>query len=128
MALILCDTDVLIDALRGRGEVERFRDEYRRGRLATSSISVFELLSGAAAPEERRRVEDLLLPLERLPFDEASARRAATARIALESAGRSIGAADLQIAGICLAREMPLWTRNRGHFERIEGLSLFPPD
>jgi len=46
--------------------------------------------------------------------------------LALELEGRAIGSADLQIAGICLSRDLPLWTRNRARFERTQGLELLP--
>lgn len=124
MALTVADTDVLIDALRGRGESERVADALRAGRLATTSISLFELLSGAAEPAEENRIRMLVAAMTLLPFDAAAAERAARARILLEREGRTIGSADLQISGICLAHDLPLWTRNRAHFERIPGLVL----
>lgn len=126
MALIVADTDVLIDALRGRGEAERVAEALRLGRLASTAVTLFELLSGASEPGERERVLALLGAMTILPFDEPAAERAARARLALEAEGRAIGSADLQIAGICLSRDLPLWTRNRAHFERIQGLGLLP--
>lgn len=126
MALIVADTDVLIDALRGRGEAERVAEALRLGRLASTAVTLFELLSGASEPGERERVLALLGAMTILPFDEPAAERAARARLALEAEGRAIGSADLQIAGICLSRDLPLWTRNRAHFERIQGLELLP--
>ncbi len=124
MALTVADTDVLIDALRGRGEAERVSAALRSGRLATTAISVFELLSGAGEGPERLRVSALLGAMTILPFDRPAAERAAGARVALEREGNTIGSADLQIAGICLAHGLPLWTRNHAHFERVEGLEL----
>lgn len=122
MALIVCDTDVLIHALRGRGASDRFAEEYRRRRLATTAISLFELLAGARQDPERASVEALLRPLLRFAFDEPAARAAADAKARLDAAGRSLATADLQIAGICLSRGCPLWTRNRSHFESVQGL------
>jgi predicted nucleic acid-binding protein len=126
VALIVADTDVLIDALRGRGEAERVAEALRLGRLASTAVTLFELLSGASELEERERVQALLGAMTLFPFDEPAAERAAGARLALELEGRAIGSADLQIAGICLSRDLPLWTRNRAHFERIQGLALLP--
>lgn len=123
MALIVCDTDVLIDALRGRG-VERFRELYRARRIATTSISVFELLAGGRDEPERAIVEALLRPLERFAFDERAASAAAAVKRSLDAAGQSVATADLLIGGICIARDCPLWTRNLSHFERFPGLRL----
>jgi tRNA(fMet)-specific endonuclease VapC len=92
--------------------------------LATTSITLFELLSGASSPAERKKVETLLSPLTILPLDEDSAIAASEIRQALERRGRGIGMADYLIAGICLSRSHSLLTRNREHFGRVEGLEL----
>jgi tRNA(fMet)-specific endonuclease VapC len=123
--MIVADSDVLIDALRGKEpSLSRIALELGTGSLATTSITVFELRSGARTAAEREKVERLLAPLVVLPFDEPAARAAADARLALEATGQTIGTADLLIAGICLSRDGVLLTRNRAHFERVKGLRL----
>jgi tRNA(fMet)-specific endonuclease VapC len=124
VAVIVADTDVLIDALCGQGEVERVAREIRAGVLSTTVLSVFELLVGARSEAQRARIEDLLAGLRILPLDEAAGRRAATVRRALSSKGPALPLADSLIAGICLAHDAPLLTRNRAHFERVEALRL----
>jgi tRNA(fMet)-specific endonuclease VapC len=59
-----------------------------------------------------------------LPLDAAAADRAAAVRRTLEKQGRSIGMGDSLIAGIVLAQQGALLTRNRSHFERVPGLLL----
>ena len=59
-----------------------------------------------------------------LPFGAEEARIAADIRIQLESHGQSIGMADYMIAAVCIANQGLLLTRNRKHFERVEGLTL----
>lgn len=123
--MIVADSDVLIDALRGREPAKsRIALELGSRSLATTSISVFELRSGAKTPQELAKVEILLAPLVVLPLDDEAARAAAEVRQKLEAAGRTIGAADYLIAGICLVRSAILLTRNRAHFERVPGLAL----
>ena len=123
--MIVADSDVLIDALRGRSPaVERIDRELARGSLATTAISVFELRSGAPSEDAEERVEAVLAPLHVLPLDAAAARAASEIRLELESAREDIGMADYLIAGICLVRSATLLTRNRSHFERIDGLVL----
>jgi tRNA(fMet)-specific endonuclease VapC len=56
--------------------------------------------------------------------DRDAADRAAAVRRALEGRGTSIGMADSLIAGIVLANDGMLLTRNRRNFERVEGLKL----
>jgi predicted nucleic acid-binding protein len=123
--MMVADSDVLIDALRGK---EPARDRIARAiesrLLATTSITLFELLSGASSAAEQRKVETLLSALRILPVDDASAITASEIRRKLERRGRGIGMADYLIAGICLSQSLPLMTRNREHFGRIEGLEL----
>lgn len=123
--MIVADSDVLIDALRGRDPAAaRIERELSTGALSTTAVSAFELRSGARSERAASQVDALLAPLTILPFDEEAANRAAEARRTLESAGNPIGMGDYLIAGICLARSAVLLTRNRSHFERVEGLSL----
>ncbi len=123
--MIVADSDVLIDALRGREPAtSRIALELRSGALATTAISVFELLSGARSERARMQIERLLAALSVLPFDAAAGEAAARARLELEAVGTPIGTADYLIAGICLSRSAVLLTRNRNHFERVGGLRL----
>lgn len=125
--MIVADTDVLIDALRGRDPgASAVARELERARLATTAITVFELLSGARNSGERQKVEALLRPLPRLPFDDRAGRLAAEVRRSLERQGNGIGMADYLIAATCLAHAATLLTRNREHFHRVPGLSLAP--
>ena len=128
MALILADTDVLIDALNGlepaTGRVAR---ELRDGVLATTTVTVFELLSGVGTEAEKETVRKVLTPIRVLPFDEAAARSAAEIRRDLEKRGRAIDMADYLIAGIASSASATLLTRNRSHFERVVGLRVESP-
>lgn len=123
--MIVADSDVLIDALRGREPARRRIElELSTGALATTSISAFELRSGALSSHALDKVETLLAPLTVFAFDHDAAERAAEIRRDLEQAGTPIGMADYLIAGVCLARSAVLLTRNRSHFERVGGLML----
>lgn len=123
--MIVVDTDVLIDCLRGRERsTRRVAAELERGRLATTAVTVFELLSGARGAKEAKAVSDLLGALPVVPFDHAAGETAAALRRKLEQAGQGIGMADYLIAGICVSRSASLLTRNRKHFQRIEGLTF----
>ncbi|MGB7294212.1 MAG: type II toxin-antitoxin system VapC family toxin [Candidatus Aminicenantales bacterium] len=43
----------------------------------------------------------------------------------LKAAGLTVGNQDILIAGICLAKGLPLLTRNTAHFASIKGLAIF---
>jgi predicted nucleic acid-binding protein len=121
--MIVADSDVLIDALRGKEpSTSRIADEIRQGRLTTTSITSFELLSGAKREKERERVERLLSAIPILAFDADDSLVAAEIRRDLEAAGFAIGMADYMIAAVCLRRSALLLTRNRRHFERVAAL------
>jgi tRNA(fMet)-specific endonuclease VapC len=126
--MIVVDSDVLIDALRGREPARsRVAEGLGQGSLATTAVNAFELRSGARSAQQEAKIEDLLGPLALRPFDDGAARAAATARRELERRGETIGMGDYLIAGVCLSRSLPLLTRNRDHFDRIPGLLLVDP-
>ncbi len=97
----------------------------RRDQLQTTAINYFELLAGARRRQQQQTsVLALLESISVLPLDVDAARLAAEVRQQLERSGIAIGMGDSLIAGIVLARGGSLLTRNRGHFERVPGLSL----
>ncbi|MBI4538046.1 MAG: type II toxin-antitoxin system VapC family toxin [Gemmatimonadetes bacterium] len=123
--MIVADSDVLIDALRGRDPAAtRVEAELEAGSLATTAVTVFELLSGARSGAAREKVERLLAPLAILPFDKEAGRAASEIRRKLDAAGTRIGMADYLIAGVCVSRAASLLTRNRAHFDRVPGLAV----
>ena len=123
--MIVADSDVLIDFLRDRGEgARRVAIELQTGSFATTAITAFELRSGAHTPRQKKAVETLLEAMTVLPFGPEEACIAAEVRQQVESEGQPIGMADYLIAGVCIATDGVLLTRNRKHFERIAGLKL----
>ncbi len=123
--MILADTDVLIDYLAEvRPVVEQISRYAEADRLWTTAISCFELLSGAEPGRRGDRIRRLVESLNVLPCDLPAAQRAAEVRRYLEGRGQAIGMADSLIAGIALVHDLPLFTRNRKHFERVPELTL----
>jgi predicted nucleic acid-binding protein len=126
--MLIADTDVLVDALRGAEPVRsRVEQALTSGALATTAITAFELTVGARSETQSRAVDGLLGALSILPLDAAASCRAAEAHRELADRGRAIGTCDTLIAGICLAHGAELLTRNREHFERIAGLRIAAP-
>lgn len=122
--MIVADTDVLIDFLRGAGAAEKVALELERGAIWTTAVTRFELMAGARTERQRVVITDLLGGIPTLALDEAAADEAADIRRDLEERGESIGMADSLIAGIARAADKLLLTRNRKHFERVTGLKL----
>ena len=123
--MIVADTDVLIDALQRREPAaSRVAIELRSGSFATTAVSAFELRSGARSERARRAIDAMLAVMRILPVTSEAADLAAGIRRDLEARGTPIGMADYLIAGTCLAHGGLLLTRNRVHFERVDGLPL----
>lgn len=126
--MIIADTDVLIDFLRGRGgAAKRVALELETRSFGTTVITAFELRSGARTSNQRKGIDTLLEAMTLLSFGPEEARIAADLRQRLESQGQVIGMADYMIAAVCIANDGVLLTRNRKHLERVEGLKLSSP-
>lgn len=125
--MIIADSDVLIDYLAGASPArEQISQLIRSRKLQTTAINGFEILSGAAEGRRGDAARALVALLPSLPLDLPAAEHAAALRRKLELSGQTIGMADSLIAGIALHHGCPLITRNRAHFERVEGLELVP--
>jgi tRNA(fMet)-specific endonuclease VapC len=123
--MIIADSDVLIDFLRGRGETaQRVAIELGTRSLATTAITAFELRSGARTVRHKRRLDTLLEAMTILSFGPEEARIAAGIRQEVESQGQPIGMADYMIAAVCIAAGGVLLTRNLKHFERVKNLRI----
>jgi tRNA(fMet)-specific endonuclease VapC len=122
---IVADTDVLIDFLAGQEpSASRVALELGRGSLRTTTVTRFELLAGVRNRRQEAVVRKLIDAIPALPLDVRAADTAATVRRALEKRGTPIGMGDSLIAGIVLAADAILLTRNVKHFECVEGLRL----
>lgn len=123
--MIVADSDVLIDFLRGRGEgARRVAIELETRSFATTAITAFEIRSGARTPRQKKAVDTLLEAMTVIPFGPEEARLAAELRQQVEREGQPIGMADYMIAASCITADGILLTRNRKHFERIDRLKL----
>jgi len=122
----LLDTSVLVDILRGEACVtERFRAT-SPNQLVVSSISTGELITGAALArnthEELFSVDLLLRPLEELPLDARTARRAGLLNVMLRRAGTQIGTSNRLIAATALEHDAVVVTSDVRDFMRVPGL------
>ena len=129
LGLVVVDTDIVIDFLRGRGGgallVAQLISERR---LRTAAITAFELRLGTDFLKRRHDIMRLLRS-RTLAFDTKAAMRAGAVHSVLKRSGEPIGYRDTLIAGTCLRFGLPLATRNTAHFGRINGLDLEPlPD
>jgi tRNA(fMet)-specific endonuclease VapC len=122
--LVVADTDMVIDYLRGRGAgANVLRSLLAQRRLRLTVISGFELRVGADFLDRRDDIMRLFRS-RTLGFDVRAAFRAGQVATAQRERGDPIGFADCLQAGICLRHGLPLATRNHKHFSRVDGLRL----
>jgi predicted nucleic acid-binding protein len=120
------DTDVIVDYLRRRNEfLERAISQFD---CLFTAITVYELEIGLIrAPGQYRVFQELLALVSVLPLDQDAAHAAAQVYERLGAQGLPIGLQDTLIAGTCIAQNVPLLTRNIGHFGRIPELTIVVP-
>lgn len=121
------DTTIVVAYLRGE---KALADQIKAHLpdIAISAIALAELEFGARA--SKRPTENLaklaefveLAPV--VSFDGACASRYGEIRNQLKLAGRPIGETDTLIAAIAVVHQATIVTRNRRHFEQIEGLQV----
>lgn len=123
----LLDTDVVIDAIRGRrADIRERLQTLSPDELAVSAITIAELWYGAEASAEPERTQTLfaefVAPFEVLPFDRNSAEHHGRLRHRLRRT--PIGERDLLIAAIAVANRLTVATGNVREFRRVPGLSV----
>ena len=98
------------------------------GQVGISSITLAELAFGAeksSRPKDARAaLDDFLLPLEIVAFDEHAAIRYGEVRGSLARRGKPIGPLDTLIGSHAHLMDATLVTHNTREFAQIEGLRL----
>ncbi len=120
MSVLVLDTTVLIDVLRGRPVVDRLRLLRRRSDVAaTSAVNVEEIVRGVR-PREHPSVRQLLDGLLIVPLDRTAGERAGAWRRDYAQEGTTLSQADCLIAAAALAAGGRLATGNPRHFPMPE--------
>jgi tRNA(fMet)-specific endonuclease VapC len=125
--VILLDTDVCIELLKGNKRILQHRDQYD-GPVGVCFMSIAEMYYGAEKSKEPARnadtIEKLLLSMEIVQTDIAILKRFGKIKAVLQQGGTPISDADILIAAATLEKAERLITGNTRHFERIAGLVL----
>jgi predicted nucleic acid-binding protein len=117
------DTSVIIDFLAGDEKIVSLMKELAgKDEIKTTTITEYELLKHKT--ELKRQVaEKFLSSVLVCPFDRASARKAALLFEKLSKVGKMINENDLLIAGISLAHDELLLTRDK-KFSNLDESSI----
>lgn len=128
---VIFDTSILIEAERGRFDIDTFIRGREEEPFGLSVITVAELLHGVHRADSLKRrvkrsayVEKVIELFPVYPFDIPISRIYANLWAHLSMNGVQIGAHDLIIGSTALAFGFSVATFNKRHFERIEGLKF----
>jgi len=127
--LIVVDTDVIIDFFRDKPPAANvFAELISLEKAAMTVISVFELYAGIEGAKRLTQIETLVQELIILPLNTIEAAIAGRIYTQLKSRGKLVGTHDILIAAICVANELPLYTKNIAHFSAIKEIRLLSPN
>jgi len=121
---LLIDTDIFIDALK---EVKPARELFKSKDilLYCSILTRKELLSKRGLRDsERQKIMDMLIKVRVLRIDETINRK--YFKLIRKYGEKQEMLIDYIIAATAWAKDLPLLTRNRKHFEHIEEIKLSP--
>ncbi|NEW59718.1 type II toxin-antitoxin system VapC family toxin [Sulfurovum sp. bin170] len=122
---ILIDTSVIIDYLRKQNKKStkfwKLMSEYE---CTISTVTLYELYSGAKKDTQKEDVDILESMLEIIPFDALQAKKASEIFQTLKKKNKLIEFRDIFIASCAISKKIPLATLNKKHFERIKDIQL----
>lgn len=125
----LLDTCTVSDFVKGQPHVMARIKATAPNLITVSTLTRMEVAYGLALNAERAKKLGPFLAaffsvIATLPFEEADALAAAAVRAALKTKGQPIGAYDVLIAGMGLARGLVVVTSNVAEFKRVSGLQV----
>jgi predicted nucleic acid-binding protein len=108
--VVLVDTSVCVDALRGEASLPELSRLALMDRLRLPAPVLTELLAGARPGKDRVAVEQLIdaLPVADLQRDDFLA--AGTLGAGLRRHGVTVGTVDLLLAALSIRRREPIWS------------------
>jgi tRNA(fMet)-specific endonuclease VapC len=129
MPLYMLDTDTVSYFIKGNTPaIDAQVAAVSPKRLCISAVTLGELLYGLKLKDGARRlaqlVDQFLLRVQCLPWDEAAATHFASIAADLHKAGTPIGSMDAMIAGHAMASGAVLVTNNARRFSRVAGLTV----
>ena len=121
--MILCDTNVIIETLKGDEKTIKMIERIGLENIAISSVTVMELYFGALNKKELNKIKKHLKALNIVHFDNDVSELAVSM---IESYSKSYGLQipDAIIAATALSLEIKLFTLNLKDFRYIDGLKL----
>jgi tRNA(fMet)-specific endonuclease VapC len=127
--MFLLDTNICILLIRQKStQVLATLTSYAITDIGISAITVAELQYGVQRStkqsQNQQALDQFLLPLTILPFDDGTALQYGRIRAYLEAQGLPIGALDTLIAAQAVQHNLTLVTNNIREFSRVPGLTV----
>jgi tRNA(fMet)-specific endonuclease VapC len=125
--MIVLDTDVCIELLKGKEKVIKVRESIDDD-IGISFMSIAELYYGAEKSKNPiknyNEIEKLLLSMEIIHSDFRILKRFGKIKALLQKQGITLADADIFVAATTMETGTKLITGNVRHFERIPGLVI----
>jgi tRNA(fMet)-specific endonuclease VapC len=122
---MVIDTSIFIEYLRSKDRTNTALAKLPTETvLYVSSITAFELYSGATDLKKRQDIDTLLQGVFILPLNTDIAKNAGFIYQDLRRRGNMIEVTDILIAATALENDLPIKTLNTNHFQRIPGLVM----
>ena len=124
--MILLDTDVLIDCLRGLPAADVWLRESADQEFAIPGIVAMELIVGCHDKADLKHTQAFIRQFDVL-WPEASDFEQAFDLLVTYRLEFGVSAPDCIIAAMALARDVPLYTFNLKHYQMLSGLKACEP-
>jgi len=124
--VIILDTDVMVDLLRGYLPAVAWMESLGEAEIGLPGFVVMELLQGCRNRHEQRILQERIAPYAVLWPSPEHCNQALASFARLHLSG-NVGVLDVLIAQTALAFGEPLYTFNVKHYRDIEGLKTVEP-
>lgn len=122
--MILCDTDVIIEYMKGNEVVKKEIVEIGINNIAVSSVSLMELFYGALNKRELNQIKKALNNFKIIHVDTGISNKAVEL-IEKYSKSHGLEPPDALIGATAMDRNIELFTYNSRDFKFIHGLKLY---
>jgi predicted nucleic acid-binding protein len=122
--MILCDTDVIIEYMKGSEVAKKEILKIEIKNIAVSSVSLMELFYGALNKRELNKIKKALNNFKIIYVDTEISNKAVEL-IEKYSKSHGLEPPDALIGATAIVRNIELFTYNIGDFRFIDGLKLY---
>lgn len=122
--MILVDTNVIIESLRGKKETVTLLEKIGLKNIAISTITEMELYIGARDKKELNFIKKRLKKIEIIDFDKKISKKSVELVFKF-SKSHTLDIPDSIIAATSLIYDLPLITYNKKDFKFIPDLKLY---